>query len=328
MAALDLEAENERMIEASTMRLKSLSYSLGVAAESLSIGDGTRLISDCRTAISLRETAEEELEEVKAFISDYEARKAERSAAEREEKGLQESMRLLAIRLGAVLYEQCSFSILDKSDFSAIYDDIDRNAEARKGFLSRFIRKNEDERFFSYAADAMSRNLDGSMQGGAKELLAEIRQMQKKDSQLIGKITELSSYLEDNKQSYSMSVKQGLDDSRRNLMKLQADEEKKFVSLGSYLYENGSEWISESTPSSILDMLQALLLEHDRYSALIDKRKILRKKERADSVKAMIESEEKKIQILEAEKARIEEEIDGIKEEISRLRIRLDSFSE
>ncbi len=64
MAALDLEAENERMIEASTMRLKSLSYSLGVAAESLSIGEGTRLIENCRTAVSLREKAEAELEEM------------------------------------------------------------------------------------------------------------------------------------------------------------------------------------------------------------------------------------------------------------------------
>ena len=41
----------------------------------------------------------------------------------------------------------------------------------------------------------------------------------------------------------------------------------------------------------------------------------------------MIESEEKKIRILEAEKARIDDEIAGIKEEIDRLRLRLDSFS-
>ena len=189
-------------------------------------------------------------------------------------------------------------------------------------------RKSSDDRFLSYASRVLKENLDSRMQGGAKELLGEIREIQRKDAVLVGRITELSDYLDDNKQSYSMSVRQGLEDSRRNLAKLQAEEERKFVSFGSYLYENGSEWISESTPSSILDMLQALLLEHDRYSALIDKRKILRKKERADSVKAMIESEEKKIQILEAEKARIEEEIDGIKEEISRLRIRLDSFSE
>ena len=59
---MDLEAENERMIEASTMKLKSLSYSLGVSAEALSIGSGSRLLEDCRTAVSLREKAEEELE--------------------------------------------------------------------------------------------------------------------------------------------------------------------------------------------------------------------------------------------------------------------------
>ena len=74
--------------------------------------------------------------------------------------------------------------------------------------------------------------------------------------------------------------------------------------------------------------MQALLTEHDRYNALLDKRKILKKKERVDGVKAMIESEEKKIRILEAEKARIESEIESINEEIARLRIRLDSFSQ
>ena len=74
--------------------------------------------------------------------------------------------------------------------------------------------------------------------------------------------------------------------------------------------------------------MQALLTEHDRYNALLDKRKILKKKERVDGVKAMIESEEKKIRILEAEKARIESEIESINEEVARLRIRLDSFSQ
>lgn len=327
MASLDLEAENEKMIESSTARLRSLSYSLGVAAETLAVEEGTKLIEDCRTAVSLRQKAEEELAEVKAFIADYEARKAEKTAVEREEKALQSSIRLLSIRLGAVLYEQCSFSLLDKDCFSAIYNDISSSTEGRKSFLSRFARKSSDDRFLSYASRVLAENLDSRMQGGAKELLEEIREMQRKDAVLVGRITELSGYLDDNKQSYSMSVRQGLDDSRRNLAKLQADEERKFVSFGSYLYENGSEWISESTPSSILDMLQALLSEHDRYSALIDRRMVLRKKERADSVRAMIESEEKKIRILEAEKARIDDEIAGIKEEIDRLRLRLDSFS-
>ena len=86
MASMDLEAENERMIEASTMKLKSLSYSLGVSAEALSIGSGSRLLEDCRTAVSLREKAEEELEEVKSFIASYEEKTAMKNAAEREEK--------------------------------------------------------------------------------------------------------------------------------------------------------------------------------------------------------------------------------------------------
>ena len=46
MASMDLEAENERMIEASTMKLKSLSYGLGVSAEALSIGSGSRLLEE------------------------------------------------------------------------------------------------------------------------------------------------------------------------------------------------------------------------------------------------------------------------------------------
>ena len=77
------------MIEASTARLRSLSYSLGVAAETLAVEEGTKLIEDCRTAVSLRQKAEEELAEVKAFIADYEARKAEKTAVEREGKALQ-----------------------------------------------------------------------------------------------------------------------------------------------------------------------------------------------------------------------------------------------
>ena len=165
------------MIEASTARLRSLSYSLGVAAETLAVEEGTKLIEDCRTAVSLRQKAEEELAEVKAFIADYEARKAEKTAVEREEKALQSSIRLLSIRLGAVLYEQCSFSLLDKDCFSAIYNDISSSTEVRKSFLSRFARKSSDDRFLSYASRVLAENLDSRMQGGAKELLEEIERM-------------------------------------------------------------------------------------------------------------------------------------------------------
>ena len=328
MASMDLEAENERMIEASTMKLKSLSYSLGVSAEALSIGPGSRLLEDCRTAVSLREKAEEELEEVKSFIAGYEEKTAMKNAAEREEKDVRNEMRSLSIRLGAALYEQCSFSLLDKDRFRQIYEDITKEGEAKKGFFSRFTRRSRDDRFLSYAESALRDGAWAGIQGSAEELVAEIQEMQRRDAELVGRITELSGYLNDNKQSFSTSVKQGLADSRRNLANLRAEEEKKFISFGYYLYENGSEWVSEDTPPEILDALQALLTEHDRYNALLDKRKILKKKERVDGVKAMIESEEKKIRILEAEKARIESEIESINEEVARLRIRLDSFSQ
>lgn len=328
MASMDLEAENERMIEASTMKLKSLSYSLGVSAEALSIGSGSRLLEDCRTAVSLREKAEEELEEVKSFIAGYEEKTAMKNAAEREEKDVRNEMRSLSIRLGAALYEQCSFSLLDKDRFRRIYEDITKEGEAKKGFFSRFTRRSRDDRFLSYAESALRDGAWAGIQGSAEELVAEIQEMQRRDAELVGRITELSGYLNDNKQSFSTSVKQGLADSRRNLANLRAEEEKKFVSFGYYLYENGSEWVSEDTPPEILDALQALLAEHDRYNALLDKRKVLKKKERVDGVKAMIESEEKKIRILEAEKARIESEIESINEEIARLRLRLDSFSQ
>ena len=243
MASMDLEAENERMIEASTMKLKSLSYSLGVSAEALSIGSGSRLLEDCRTTVSLREKAEEELEEVKSFmleevksfIAGYEEKTAMKNAAEREEKDVRNEMRSLSIRLGAALYEQCSFSLLDKDRFRQIYEDIVKEGEAKKGFFSRFTRRSRDDRFLSYAESALRDGAWAGIQGSAEELVAEIQEMQRRDAELVGRITELSGYLNDNKQSFSTSVKQGLADSRRNLANLRAEEEKKFISFGYYL---------------------------------------------------------------------------------------------
>ena len=172
MASMDLEAENERMIEASTMKLKSLSYSLGVSAEALSIGSGSRLLEDCRTAVSLREKAEEELEEVKSFIASYEEKTAMKNAAEREEKDVRNEMRSLSIRLGAALYEQCSFSLLDKDRFRQIYEDITKEGEAKKGFFSRFTRRSRDDRFLSYAESALRDGAWAGIQGSAEELRA------------------------------------------------------------------------------------------------------------------------------------------------------------
>ena len=214
-----------------------------------------------------------------------------------------------------------------KDLFGEVYRLTEKDS-VRKGMFSKFLSRNRDEdRFLSYASAVLSSSLDGHLQGRAADLVREIRELEEKDALMIGKITALSGYLDDNKDSFQRTVKQGITDCRKNLEKLTAEEEEKFVSYGYFLYENGSTWVSESTPSEILDILQSILEEHDRYNALIDRREMLQRKERVDGVRALISEEEEKIRILEAEKARIDDEIAGIREEIAKLRIRLDGLS-
>lgn len=327
MADHDARAENEKLIADSTARLRMLSFRLGRAAEPLSILPDSRLLEYCRNAVSIRKKAEATLAESGAFRSDYEERSAERAKAEKEEKGIRDAIKSLSVRLGAVLQEQCSFSLLDKDLFGEVYRLTEKDS-VRKGMFSKFLSRNRDEdRFLSYASAVLSSSLDGHLQGRAADLVREIRELEEKDALMIGKITALSGYLDDNKDSFQRTVKQGITDCRKNLEKLTAEEEEKFVSYGYFLYENGSTWVSESTPSEILDILQSILEEHDRYNALIDRREMLQRKERVDGVRALISEEEEKIRILEAEKARIDDEIAGIREEIAKLRIRLDGLS-
>lgn len=321
------ESEDFRLFSSELGRIMFSSPVLREETESLR----TRL-DDIRKR---RKEEEKKLSIMKETVSSYEERKARKEALEGLIEKSKAESKDLSVRLGAAIYEQCSFSIPDKTVFAAVYSDLAEDNRLEGSSSSPFMRilnhgkaalrkMGRDSRYASYASIALSSSAE--LEGNAFALKGQIEDIKKEEAEMTAERDALLASLESDSDSYREMVRTSIAESTSVIEKLGKSEEEAEAEIGRFFFDRGGDWIDETTPQEALDSVEKMLLSANRTEEL---RKNLDKLERSakrDEYNALIESEEGKIKVLEEDKARLDAEIEEMKAEIARLRREIDKL--
>ena len=318
-----------------------LGDSVASSPDALGIPVGKRLLESVLNARKDKEKAESELNEADRFISLYKERSDEAEQIRDRIGEKNRELKLSRLRLGALVYEQCSLSLLDKNIFSSVYNDVEEERlysekKNSEGFLDRFLsirgkaklQRSNDSRLLGYASLILDNDLSSSLSGdNAKSVCEECNACSTEIKELSSRLAEISEYLET-----SDSERKALDKGGYEKLKADFDDKsdklrEEIIGYGNYLFDRGASWIDQSTPSEILDYLDSILKSQNEYSALSNTLKRMMKEAKADDYKAQIEEERAKILILQKEKERIDLQISQIQAEIDRLEGTVDRLS-
>ena len=322
------ESEDFRLFSSELGRIMFSSPVLREETESLR----TRL-DDIRKR---RKEEEKKLSIMKETVSSYEERKARKEALEGLiEKSKAESKELF-VRLGAAIYEQCSFSIPDKTVFAAVYSDLAEDNRLEESSSSPFMRilnhgkaalrkMGRDSRYASYASIALSSS-SAELEGNAFALKGQIEDIKKEEAEMAAERDALLASLESDSDSYREMVRTSIAESTSVIEKLGKSEEEAEAEIGRFFFDRGGDWIDETTPQEALDSVEKMLLSANRTEELGKNLDKLERSAKRDEYNALIESEEGKIKVLEEDKARLDAEIEEMKAEIARLRREIDKL--
>ena len=337
-AVEELSVEIEEKERTIREKIRNAEMRLGATAikykEMLGLHVGGRLLEAALEASSFVCEAEAADRNTKIFLEEFRKDQSDLEDKLNDEKAREAELRRLSIRLGAMIYEQCSFSLLDKEAYRVVYDDVEEDRKLEKDssgtFLSKILgsgkarmrKMGEEGRFISYSEIAVKSGspVDGE---NAVSMLNMIVSLQEKKVQEEKEIDALQKKIADSREK-ARTAEKGIPGSDDNIRKLRKNEEEAVVSYGSYLYDKGAEWVDKDTPSDILDLLEELLHLHGEHDEVLSEKERLDREAKADDYRAMIESEEGKIMVLEKEKERIDREIAEIKKEIEVLRMRIE----
>ena len=334
----DLLSEIEEREGRLREEIRNSELKLGMTAvserEVLGLRVGAKLLSDAMNVSSALSDAEEEARASRTFLAEVQKDEDELDTLLDAAKDRESEIRHLSIRLGAIIYEQCSFALLDKEAYRVVYDDVDADKKLESkdsdSLFSRILgsgkakvrKMGEEGRFISYAEIAMKSGV--ALEGeNANDILGKLLALKAES----GKSDEQRRVLNEKlavEREKARSIERGLEVADAKIKELQKNEEDALVSYGSYLYDKGSEWIDKDTPSSILDILEEMLGLHREYDSVLSEKERLEREAKADDYRALIESEEGKIMVLEKEKERIDREILEIRKEIDMLRNRIE----
>ena len=338
MQAIDeLMAQIEEKEESIRESIRDAELQLGMGAvrvrEALGLRVGGKLLEAALDASAAVASAAEAAENGRALLDERRRLEDELEHLMREASSEDGEKRRLSIRLGAMIYEQCSFSLLDKEQYRIVYDDVeaDRQLEVRDGasIFSRLLgsgkarvrKMGEESRFISYAGIALA---SGTPPAGerSESLFSELQEAVSRKKAAEHEADSISERIE--------AAREKARDSERDLAaadgrvrSASSAEEKALVDYGSFLYDKGSSWIDKDTPSDILDSLEELLSLHGEYDKVLAEKARLEREAKADDLRAMIESEEGKIMVLEKEKERIDREIEELRSNIEAMRMRI-----
>ena len=336
MSYEDEKEEIEKEIEEESESFRHLSASLGSLMFSSSVlkeesGALRAALSDIRKR---KDEENRNLLIMKETVSSYEERKERKDALDREIESGVEEIRALSIRLGAAIYEQCSFSIPDKAIFACAYKDLEEENKlsSQSSPFLRIInhgkaairRIGRDSRYSAYADAAISS--DTPLEGNALSLRNEIIEKGKKLEEMKGERNALLSSLESDSDSYKEMVHSSIAAATAEIEKLEEEELDASSRLGSFFFDNGERWIDENTAPEALDSVENLLASSKRLDELKREKERIERDAKRDEYLALIESEEAKIRVLEEDKARLDAEIDGIRGEIERLKREIDKL--
>lgn len=333
----ELFRETEERIDDVTGKLRSHFFDLGIILfrnpDILPANMGVSLVKAAREAETTLSEAERKKEDDAAFIREYDSRKAQKIEKDEALETLRLKEKEVRLRLGALIYEQCSLSLLPRDNFSAVYDDADAEkalnekmqsasfwARLRSSSSLKRIRHNDETRYLDYSSfadDEKNAVLITGEKGQA--LVSELGRIKEERKTLREEVIEMEEFL-----SSSVTRRRSLDKGEKDEDESRVEEYRNafnecIINYGNYLYDRGGSWIGESTPPEVLDAIQLILENQNEYSRLVKRRAQLQKEAKADDYKTMIEEEREKIRILEDEKKRIDLQIDEINREIDRL---------
>ena len=317
----ELLKENEESIRECEARIAALMLSLGRKgvenASSLSLSIGQRLLSECYDRIAERRKAEERLSSIRSTSAEHEGRRESLAEKDRERGRLDERLATLESQLGAIIYERCTFSLLDKSRYERVYHDIEKDGKKNGGLLRNVGQR---RRFARYARIAESDDSATGLDGSATRTLSEIREIKEELARLDGERKSLSAIIASKRHSYRAMSHGGIERAEKALAECVRRENEAMEGYGSQLYDKGALWIGDDTPSSMLSDLQSILNEKRLLDRLLSERARLGREAKADDLRALLESEEGKLRILRRERERIDGEIAEIEREAERLR--------
>ncbi len=333
----ELFRETEEKIENTTLKLRSHFFDLGIMLfrnpDLLPGGMGVSLVKAAESAETALREAEEKKSDDESFSNEYDSKKRKKIEKDDRLEQLRESEREIRLKLGALIYEQCSLDLLPRESFSSVYADTDEEKSLAeksrsRSFWSRLrsssalsrMKRSDRERYLDYSSfadnDATAILISGEK---AQNLIKELSDVKNERVMLTDEDEKLEEYLSENLSRRKNLEKGGMEEDGSSLETRKAEFDECIINYGNYLYDRGGSWIGENTPTEVLDTLQLILENQNEYGSLLKKREQLQKEAKADDYKALIEEERNKIRILEEEKSRIDTQIDEISKEIERL---------
>ena len=315
----ELFRETEERIEDTTEVLRSFFHDLGEAVYKdqsvLPISMGVSLLEEVKKSENEMNQAFVSREEDKKFITQFDEIKERKTIVDDEMENLREEERELRLRIGALIYEQCSLGLLDRDRFSSVYADSDEEKKLSekaegKSIISRLssrsalsrLKRSDNARYLDYSSLVDVEENAVSLSGGNAVTLV------KKEY-----------YLSQNISRRRLLEKGGVEKDDERVEDSQVAYKEALINYGNYLYDRGGSWIGETTPSEILDILQKIIEIQNEYRELNERKQRLQKEAKADDYKALIEEEKEKIKILLGEREKIDMQIEDIEKEIKRL---------
>lgn len=330
--------EVETKIEDTTERLRSYFHDLGEAVylnqEILPVQMGVKLLEETRNNEKASKEAKEKVKELELFIAEYDDKKGKKSLLDTEKESLRLEEKNVRMRLGALIYEQCSLGILDRTKFGSVYEDADNEKSLSekksqaKGFWERFtshsqlsrMKRNDESRYMDYSSLADNQETASLITGEKGEALTKrLFEIKAERDEITAESSDLEVFLEENNYKRRELERGGMEKARSSSEELSNTFRECLINYGNYLYDRGATWIGEGTPSAVLDVLQMIIEAQNEYASLQNRRAQLQREAKADDYRAMIDDERAKIRILENEREKIGLQIEEIQREIERL---------
>lgn len=286
--------------------------------------------------ISLSSEIEKEelaLEKERGLESERERDQGQIDEIDQKLKGIPSREKEMLSRLGAIIYELSSLSLLKRDLFSSSYIMREEEEGIRASLSSknpmvrgmgrlklRAFEAKREERFYEIGREAIEKGTyyyvdSEKARGISSEILEEKRDREEllgKKTDLELRLSEIDDEIKELKGSDRSSLKEKIDDRK-------IDYNEALISYGNYLYEKGESWIDENTPPEALDIIEEIIKRQDEYSQIKKKKKDEERVIKREEIKTLIREEEDKLRILEGEKSRIESQMSDIKKEIKRL---------
>ena len=212
----ELFRETEEKIEDTTEVLRSYFHDLGEAIYKdqsvLPAPMGVSLLEEVKKAENDMNQAFASREDDKEFITQFDEIKERKTVVDDEMERLREEERDLRLRIGALIYEQCSLGLLDRDRFSSVYADSDEEKKLSekaegKSIISRLssrsalsrLKRSDNSRYLDYSSLVDDEENAVSLSGGnAVTLVKNLEEIKEKRAILFQEKEDKDYYLSQN----------------------------------------------------------------------------------------------------------------------------------